>query len=83
MQYTIKEKSDIDLLVENNVHEGLAIDYKEELPDLEKKKLGFLKDICLFGNAHGGQIIYGIKETKGLPASIVGVTIDNFDGVLI
>jgi hypothetical protein len=83
LHYLIKEKKDIDLLIENKIQEGLTIDYKEAFPDLKdsKQKLSFLKDICSFANSHGGQIIYGIKELQGIPISVTNILLDNFDNL--
>lgn len=75
----IKE-DDLQRLKENAVMEGKTIEYKEQLPgntDSEKKE--FLADVSSFANASGGDLIYGVKEDKGIPEEISGIDIDNID----
>lgn len=58
-------KADIDFLVANKISEIKTLEYKSELPgsqDSDKKE--FLADISSFANASGGDVIYGIKETR-------------------
>lgn len=81
------QSSDIQGLVDNEVREGKAIEYKEQLPgnsDSDKKE--FLADASSFANASGGDIIFGIKETRdadgkptGVPGSVVGLQNINAD----
>ncbi len=55
-------KADIDALITSGVVESKTLEYKQELPgnsDADKKE--FLADVSSFGNASGGDIIYGIK----------------------
>ena len=78
---------DIQGLVDNSVREGKSVEYKEQLPgngDSDKKE--FLADASSFANASGGDIIFGIRETRdsagkptGIPASIVGLQNINAD----
>lgn len=56
MFFNIKNYNDILNLKQNQIAEGLTIDYKRDLPSLDdKSKLSLLKDICAFANTHGGQ----------------------------
>lgn len=83
----LKQQSDIIFndfqdLIDNGVAEGKTIEYKEDIPlsnDSDKKE--FLYDISSFSNAGGGDLIAGITEDRatGLPASLVGIVIDNVD----
>jgi hypothetical protein len=55
-------KADIEALIANAVGESRTLEYKQELPgtkDDDKKE--FLADISSFGNAAGGDVLYGIK----------------------
>jgi Schlafen, AlbA_2 len=68
---------DFQTLVENEVGEGITLDYKRELygaSDSDKKE--FLKDVSSFANTAGGHIVIGIAEDGGLPTEIVGVDAD-------
>ncbi|MGK3986012.1 ATP-binding protein [Sorangium sp. So ce136] len=74
-------KEDIDDLVENEVPEDRALDYKAELPDgKEASKKEFAADVAAFANAGGGFLIFGIPEKKdgdgkntGRPAAAEGL----------
>jgi len=74
------DESILQDLIENRVPEDKMIEYKESLP-LEKpaEKEKFLKHITAFANTVGGHIIYGMKEKKGIPTDLCGLTVDDFD----
>lgn len=66
-------KADIDALVANEVREGRTLDYKAELSlDNPDQKQEFLKDVSAFANASGGDLIYGVRESRvdGVPTGI-------------
>jgi hypothetical protein len=68
---------DLQTLRENEVGEGMALDYKQALygaADADKKE--FLKDVSSFANTAGGHIVIGVAEDAGLPTQIVGVEAD-------
>lgn len=70
-------QADLDELRENEVAEGLLLDYKAELygrSDSDKKE--FLKDLSSFANTAGGHVLIGIGESGGLPTQIIGVEAD-------
>ncbi len=81
------EADDIKRLVENQIRETTALDYKKELKlSQDKDKKEFLYDVSSMFNTDGGCLIYGIEERKdekgqntGIPESITGITIDNLD----
>lgn len=79
--FDIKNFDDILNLKQNQVSEGLTLDYKRDFPDLndDNSKLSLLKDICAFANTHGGQIIYGIDEEKGVPKELKGIELNDPD----
>ncbi len=75
------DKSDIDDLIRNGVSEHKMLEYKQKLPgtsDGDKKE--FLADVASFGNAAGGDIIFGIRaevdkdgNKTGGPDSVVPI----------
>ena len=75
-------KSDIDALIADGVGESKTLEYKQVLPggsDGDKKE--FLADISSFGNASGGDVIYGLKaaldangKKTGAPESVQPIT---------
>lgn len=78
---------DIKRLVQNQVKETNALDYKKDLQlGQDKDRKEFLFDIASMYNTEGGCLIFGIEERKdgknqntGLPESIKGIQIDNYD----
>jgi hypothetical protein len=67
-------ESDLQGLVDNKVEEGKTIEYKASLPgnsDAEKKE--FLADVSSFGNAVGGDLIFGIRERNGEAHDLSGL----------
>lgn len=70
-------EDDLMSLIETELLEGKTLDYKEKFSgntDADKKE--FLADISSFTNSSGGDIIYGIKEEKGIPVDLVGLEIN-------
>ncbi len=84
-------KEDIKGLVQNEVAEGLTLDYKEELPGNGRDdKKEFLLDVTSFANAVGGDLIYGVSDKRdehgkptGIPEEAKGLADINPDGVLL
>lgn len=77
------EPTDIEALVTNQVSEGRTIEYKEVLPansDREKKE--FLADVSSFANASGGDLLYGVSATNGVPQEAVGLN-GNMDSEML
>ncbi len=63
-------------LIEDQVSEKRTIEYKRDLPggtDGERKE--FLADVSSFANAGGGDLIFGMDETEGIPTSIAPLSI--------
>jgi predicted HTH transcriptional regulator len=67
-------QADLEALIENEVSEGILIDYKLDLyeptGDGNRK---FLKHVSSFANTAGGHIIIGMDERGGLPTNLIGV----------
>jgi hypothetical protein len=56
---------DLQRLLSNRVPESRSLEYKQSLPggnDADRKE--FLADVSSFGNATGGDLIYGIAEAE-------------------
>lgn len=53
-------------LCDESYEESVTLDFKRELPGTsDKDKQEFLKDVCAFANADGGDLVYGITEQSG------------------
>jgi len=64
-QFDHIKKDDIEALITDKVLESKSLEYKQGLPgnsDNDKKE--FLADVSSFGNASGGDIIYGVKTDQ-------------------
>lgn len=63
---------DILDLIENQIPEGIHLDYKASDALSTKKKSEIAKDVSAFANSDGGQIIYGVIEDteKHIPVKI-------------
>ena len=72
---------DIQALKDSERSEDRTIEYKSVLPtNADSKKIPFLlKPVCSFANTDGGDLVFGIKEKKGVPKDICGVNIDDQD----
>jgi predicted HTH transcriptional regulator len=70
-------EGDLDFLVQESILESKVIEYKKSLPnfDIPKEKKEFLADVSSFANASGGDLIYGIEESKGVPIDLCGLEI--------
>jgi len=72
--------ADIDRFTQEKWPEGKTVDYKRDAyggKDDDKKEL--LKDVSSFANTHGGDIIIGVDEDKGVPTGIPGFTVPDID----
>jgi len=71
---------DIQNLIGNKIVEGKTIEYKQELPNnADHGKKEFLADVSSFANTAGGDLIYGISESNGLPVGMDGVELSDAD----
>lgn len=59
-------------LIDAEVREGKAIEYKRELsikePDAKRK---FIRTVASFANAAGGEIVFGVEADNGVPTKLV------------
>src|ERR1700733_3019609 len=72
----IKSLADIHALIEERLPEGLSLEYKSS-PALKKTsdaRSELVKDVTAFANSAGGQIIYGVSESGGMPSAPDGGT---------
>jgi hypothetical protein len=75
-------EADLQELIANGVAERRDIEYKRELPGTnDEAKKEFLGDVSSFSNTIGGQIIFGIEESEGLPVALPGFVEQDFDAV--
>lgn len=76
-------KSDIESLIQNQVREGRTIEYRQIIPgNSDDDKREFLADISSFANAGGGDLLYGITATEGVPQEASGLE-GNLDAELL
>ena len=55
--------------------ESQTLDFKRELPGPSSRFTHeFLKDVCAFANADGGDLVYGIAERNGVADAITPIT---------
>jgi hypothetical protein len=83
--------ADIEALVKAGVREGRRLEYKVATPNLREvgKRNEFLYDVSAFANAGGGDIVYGVEESRddggkptGIPTSIPGL-VGNLDQIAL
>lgn len=76
--------ADLQSLVENEVPETKALEYKRELPKTDKDgKREVLADISAFANSSGGHIIFGMAETEGIASELVGLDVEDIDNTTL
>lgn len=77
---TLKNKADLQRLVDEGLEESLTLDYKAS-PSLSrdgKNPEELCKDVSALANSAGGQLIYGIEEDKtaGKPSKVDDGVVD-------
>lgn len=64
-------------LVDGQVREGRAIEYKREFPTgKDKDKVHFLKAVTSLANSGGGDVVYGMDAKDGVPISACGFVLE-------
>jgi len=67
-------------LISGGVAERKTLDYKQQLPDTnDAGKRELLADVSSFANTAGGDLVFGMTESAGVPAAIPGVQIGDID----
>lgn len=67
-------ESDLLELLTNKVPEGTFLEYKSALPSgLDAEKVKFLRAVSSFANTQGGDLIYGVDASQGIPTGITGL----------
>ena len=62
--------------------ESQTLDFKRELPSLDPGgRTDFLKDVCAFANADGGDLVYGVAEQGGAASKPVPVNGESPDAL--
>lgn len=75
-------ESDLIALVDNEVAEGRTIEYKRDLPaDSREGRSEFMSDVLSFANSSGGDLIFGIAESSGVPIELEGVDVSDPDAI--
>src|SRR6266850_4464849 len=75
---------DIQALKDNQVPESSILDYKLQLDLSDSGKRELLRDVAAMANAHGGVLLYGVREARdesneptGVPESVEGIQGEN------
>jgi len=77
-------EADLNELVSAGVEERKTIDYKQQIQDLnDAGRRELLADVSSFANTDGGDLIFGVTESAGVPTSISGVRIANTDNEIL
>jgi hypothetical protein len=67
-------------LVNAGVAERKTLDYKQQLPETnDAGKRELLADVSSFANTAGGDLVFGVTESAGVPTGIPGVQIGDTD----
>lgn len=70
-------EADLKSLVESGTAEIKTLEYKERLPGKSnEERKEFLADVSSFANSAGGDLVYGIKESAGIPVDVCGLEAD-------
>lgn len=70
-------------LCDERCPESSTLDFKRVLPSTsDKDKSEFLKDICAFANAEGGDLVYGIEESGGVAKVLVPISTELADAAI-
>jgi hypothetical protein len=76
------DRSDLQLLIDNEIAEGWYIEYKSKVPETSSGKLDNLKivkSLSSFANTKGGWIFWGVECDKNAATKIVGFDISSYD----
>lgn len=73
--------ADLSALISEARSEDRTIEYKLTLPSSAggEKIPRLLKPVCSFANTDGGDLMFGVRENRGVPTNFDGLDIDNID----
>lgn len=69
----------LQALIDNATPEGRTLEFKRDLPKDGKE---FLADVTSFTNTHGGDLVFGVAETEGVPSELTGLEGDG-DSIIL
>ena len=70
-------------LIANRTPESERLDFKRELPQgSDKSRADFLKDVCAFANANGGDLIFGVEEKNAEASGLCPITSEDPDAAM-
>src|SRR5712692_11431287 len=73
-------EADLIDLINASVAERKTLDYKQQLPDTnDAGKRELLADVSSFANTAGGDLVFGMTESAGVPTGVPGVQIRGTD----
>lgn len=82
--------AEIQRMIENREEEGRHLDYKEALSVVGQSTDDLLVDLISFANGSGGDIVFGVRESRdarglptGVPDSVAGLAGANLDAELL
>jgi hypothetical protein len=67
-------EQDFQELIANKVAEGKTLEYKSALPGAsDAEKVKFLRIVTSFANTVGGDLLYGMQASSGIPTAAIGL----------
>lgn len=76
-------QADVQALIDEEVSEGLGLDFKRGVPRSRDERKEFVADVTAFANAEGGHLICGVDEgegeNKGVAVDAQGVEVSSVD----
>ena len=75
------DRGALDALIDNAVPEGKTIEYKQALPGKADSAVDpVVAAVTSFANTDGGDLLLGVRASKGMPLELPGIEIENWDG---
>lgn len=76
-------EADLQQLIEAGTPESKRIEYKRALPEAsDQGKVKFLKSVTALANTQGGELIYGMDATDGIPRQLCALAMPSADQIL-
>ena len=74
------DRAALDALIDNAVAEGRTIEYKQALPGKANSEVDpVVATVTSFANTDGGDLLLGVRASKGMPLELPGIEIQNRD----